>query len=176
LDLALVVNSAWRLHPDHYFGVNANLLYEKIDAASSIGMSFDAGYTYLPPIKDMKIYVVGRNLGFTSEMDKEKIDLPTRLDWGVSKDFALSTLRFSTEYKSIHETGRHYAGIVGLQATYNEMLSLRFGYKVNFDAENWSAGLGFNMQHISVDYAYTPFNLVSDIIDSTHRVGLTYRF
>jgi hypothetical protein len=135
LDLNLMVSTGYRLLPDHYVGINAGLLYEKIDAASSYGATFDFGYVYLPPLRGMKIYSSVRNLGATSKMDKESIKLPKRLDIGLSKDFPnISNLPILTtiELKSINESGNGWRGNLGLQSSYQEMLTFRLGADIRY--------------------------------------------
>ncbi len=48
LDLSAVINYAFRLNPNHSIGVNLVGLYERIDTASSLGISMDIGYLYKP--------------------------------------------------------------------------------------------------------------------------------
>jgi hypothetical protein len=190
LDLNLMVNYGYRLHPDHYIGLNAGLLYEKIDAASSVGANFDFGYVYLPPLRDTRIYATVRNIGFTSKMDQQSIDLSKRLDLGISKDFSTSgsfPLKTTVEFKSISESGSAWRGNLGVQASYQDVFSFRLGIVTNYmlnsitgnhyhDAATWTTGVGFKITHFLVDYAYTPYNLVSFETDSVHRIGVTYQF
>ncbi|HPT72060.1 MAG TPA: hypothetical protein PLE74_07240 [Candidatus Cloacimonadota bacterium] len=190
LDLNLMVNTSYRILPDHYAGINAGLLYEKIDAASSYGMTFDFGYMFLPPIQDTKLYADIRNIGFTSKMDEESIKLPERFEWGISHDFTNiynQPMKATLEFKSISEVGSSWRGNVGVQVAYQDIFSFRFGSNLNYllsdfinidyhDAPTWSIGAGFYLTPFLVDYAYTPYRLVSSDMDSVHRVGVTYRF
>ncbi len=190
LDLNLMISSGYRLHPDHYLGINAGLLYEKIDAASSYGATFDLGYTYLPPLRNTRVFTAIRNIGFTSKMDKESIQLSKRLDFGISKDFptlASIPLITTVEVKSIFESGCSWSGKMGVQTTYQDIFSVRLGTDLNYllntmydnkynDAPSWTIGAGFKIMHFLVDYAYTPYYLVSTETDAVHRIGVTYQF
>jgi hypothetical protein len=190
LDLNLVVSAGFRLHPDHYVGINAGLLYEKIDAASSYGTSFDFGYVFLPPIRETKLYATLRNIGMTSKMDEESVKLPTRLDLGICRELPTMTnlpLLTTIEFKSISESGSAWRGNLGLHTSYQDIFSFRLGTDVNYllsafydngyqDAPTWTIGAGFKVTHFLIDYAYTPYKLISAESDSVHRVGVTYQF
>jgi hypothetical protein len=190
LDLNLMVSTGYRILPDHFVGINAGLVYEKIDAASSYGVTCDFGYTYLPPFKDTRIYATIRNIGITSKMDEESIKLPNRFDIGISKDLPILTtqpLVTTIEIKSTSEVGSTWHGNIGMQAKYQDAFSLRLGSDLGYllkgsfgskyhDASTWTIGAGFKISNFLVDYAYTPFNLISSETDAVHRVGVTYQF
>jgi len=174
MDLVLSTNFGYRLTPDHYAGVNVNLLYEKIDTSSSYGFTIDLGYTYLTPIKDMLISAALKHLGKTSEMDKDVIDLPITGELSVVKNFQLVSKNFSTELKAIkHIDDDEFKAVWGINFEINRTFNLKLGYKFNYDSEDISAGFGINLKKISLDYAYIPFDYE---IDDVHIIGLTYRF
>jgi hypothetical protein len=190
LDLNLTVSQGVRLLPDHYVGINAGLIYEKIDAASSYGATSDLGYTYLPPLRDTRLYATLRNVGFTSKMDEENVKLAKRLDLGISRDlpsFGNLPLLTSVEFKSTSEPGSSWRGNIGMQTSYENIFSLRLGTDMKYllnqfydnhynDAPTWTIGAGFKITHFLVDYAYTPYKLVSFESDAVHRIGVSYQF
>ena len=174
MDLVISTNFGYRLTPDHYAGVNVNLLYEKIDTSSSFGFTLDLGYTYLTPIKDMFISAALKHLGKTSAMDKDVIDLPITGELYVVKNFQLVSKNFSTELKAVkYIDDDEFKAVWGIKAEINRTFNLKFGYKFNYDSEDISAGFGINLKKISLDYAYIPFDYE---IDDVHIMGLTYRF
>ncbi|MCK4653917.1 MAG: PorV/PorQ family protein [Candidatus Cloacimonetes bacterium] len=174
MDLVLSINFGYRVTPDHYVGLNINALYEKIDTSSSYGFTFDLGYTYLTPFKDLKFSAALKHFGKTSEMDQDVIDIPFTGEIALIKDMNFFTVDFSTELKAIkHIDDDELKGVCGIRADINKTFNLKFGYKFNYDAEDISAGFGVNLNRISFDYAFVPFNYE---IDDVHIMGITYKF
>ncbi|HPR17575.1 MAG TPA: PorV/PorQ family protein [Candidatus Cloacimonadota bacterium] len=174
MDMVITTNAAYRLNPDMYLGANLHILYEKIDAASALGVAFDLGYTYLTPFQDFKLAVALKNLGKTDDMDKEDIELPITAEFNLIKDFQLGMVPLSTELKLLkHSDDDDLKMALGLNAQIVKMLELRFGYKFNYDSEDLSAGFGIKLKKIDVDYAYVPH---SSELGDAHLIGLTYKF
>lgn len=170
MDFAFTANTAFRLNPDHYLGINASVIYEKIDTASSYGLAFDLGYTYLTPIKDLTLALAIKNLGVASKMDEEKIELPTSFEISAIKKLH----RFSSEIKLLKiNDDDSFKGALGANYSLTKNLNLRAGYKFGYDAENLSAGFGIQIKRIKIDYAYVAF---SEELDDVHMVGLNYTF
>ena len=174
MDLVITMNFGCRLTPDHYLGVNVNALYEKILTSSSYGASFDLGYTYLTPFKEVQLYATLRNLGKTSQMDLENIDLPVSGELGFLRNFQVGTMTFSNDLKFIMSIDDdNLKAVLGVRCALNEKLNLKAGYKFNYDAETFSVGFGVDLKKIYLNYAFIPF---SSEIDDVHIIGLTYRF
>jgi hypothetical protein len=60
----------------------------------------------------------------------------------------------------------------GLEYIVNEMFRARLGYQFHQDIASLTAGLGFQYQDMTIDYAWAMNTALTD----THRIGLTYRF
>lgn len=174
MDLILTFNFGYRLTPNQYAGINVNALYEKIDTASSYGYTFDLGYTYLSIITGQKFSLAVKNIGQTSAMENETIDLPVSFEAGVIQDFKFDTFGFSSELKVIrHIDDDAFKAVIGTQVKLNKIFDVKVGYKFNYDAESFSAGFGVNLKKIALDYAYVPFEYH---INDVHVIGLTYKF
>ncbi|MCF7794028.1 MAG: PorV/PorQ family protein [Candidatus Cloacimonetes bacterium] len=174
MDMVLTTNFGYRITPDMYLAANLNALYEKIDAASAVGLAFDIGYTYLTPIKDLTVAAAVKNIGKTGDMDKEDIDLPIAAEISLIKALQLKSVKFANELKIMkYSDNDELQMVLGTNIHITEILKLRLGYKLNYDAEDFSAGIGIKLKKIDVDYAYVPFN---SEIDDVHVIGLTYKF
>lgn len=174
LDLSFSFNFAYRLTPDHYAGININGLYEKIDTSSSLGVSFDLGYAYLTPVKDLIFAAALKHLGKTGPMDKEELKLPLTGEISLIKGITWGNWKSSLEAKilqSIDDDG--LKALLGLNISPLELLNLRLGYKFGYDAENFAAGIGITVRKIVLDYAFIPFDYG---IDDVHMIGISYRF
>lgn len=174
MDLSLSANFAYRLNPDHYIGVNLHGLYEKIDTSSSLGASLDIGYIYLTNLRDLKLTAALKHLGLTSKMNEESIDLPITAEVSLVKNFQLNKIDIFTELKAIKFfDDDQMRAVLGLGLRPVDKLDLRLGYKLNYDAEDLSLGIGINLKKISIDYAFIPYQFE---INDVHMVGINYKF
>lgn len=174
MDMVITANFAYRLTPDIYLGTNLHGLYEKIDAASALGLAIDFGAVYLTPLQDLKITAALKNLGKTDKMDQEEVELPIAAEIGLIKDLEFSFAAFSSEMKVIkYSDNDEFQMAFGINSRLTDMLNLRLGYKFNYDAEDISAGFGIKLKKLNIDYAYIPFR--SEIND-VHVIGLSYKF
>ena len=173
-DLITTTNFSFRLYPTHHFGFNISLLYEQIDTSSSYGFSTDLGYLYLSNIKGLRFAAAIKNLGYTSKMNFENIKLPLAFTISSIKDFNVANIPISTELTLIKNTDDDLIKInYGINATYLKVLTLRLGYKFNYDTTTISGGLGIKIKKFRFDYAFIPNS--GDLGDA-HHIGLTYLF
>jgi hypothetical protein len=173
LDANIMVNFAYRVMPDHMLGVNAGLLYEKIDTASSYGLSSDFGYLFLPPITNTTFFASLRNVGVTSKMENESIKLPVTFETGLSYTLPKEGYSASGQFAINKATGSDLRYTVAAELALWQTLMLRAGYKGNYDEEGLTAGLGINWHNVGIDYGWTSF---SERLNDTHSFGVTYNF
>ncbi len=170
LDISITANVAYRITPTQYMGVNISGIYEKIDTSSSFGIAFDLGYAYLTPIKDLTLAATIKNLGVSSQMDEENMELPTSMEASIVKAFN----QLSTEVKILKiNDDNSVKSAIGMNYNITDNFNLRTGYKFGYDAESYTAGFGVNLRNVSLDYAFIPFG---EELDDVHMVGLNYRF
>lgn len=173
-DITLSFNYARRLTPEHYVGVNINGLYQKIDTSSSLGLSLDLGYIYLTPIQDLELTASLKNLGKTEKMDNEDIALPVTAELSLVKAFQIKRIHIDSQVKLIkYVDDDNIRGSFGVMINPTSKLSLRAGYKMNFDSEDISLGIGLNLKKINFSYTYIPFDYY---IDAVHMIGLAFKF
>ena len=173
LDANIMVSFAYRLLPDHMLGANAGLLYEKLNTSSSYGLNADLGYVFLPPITNSTFFASLRTIGITSKMDEEDIMLPLTVETGLGYVYPSETYTISSQIAMNKASGSDVRFTVATELSLWQMLMVRFGYKVNYDEENISTGLGINWSNLDIDYSWTPF---SDRLSDTHSFGITYNF
>ena len=174
LDMVISSNFSYRIAPNQYVGTNLSLLYEKIDTASSYGISADLGYFYMTPIKGLKFSATLKHFGLTSKMGDESIKLPLTADFSIIKDYKIVSVPVSSEIKIKKYFDDDAIKVnLGLNAVFHKIFILRTGYKINYSSQNISAGFGINIRNIKLDYAFIPFD--SDLGD-VHQIGITYVF
>ncbi|MDZ4122120.1 MAG: PorV/PorQ family protein [Candidatus Cloacimonadaceae bacterium] len=173
VDMNLMANYALRLNPSSYFGVNAGILYEKLNTASAFGMNCDLGYTYLPPILDSRMSFAIRNLGFTSKMNRERIDLPVTLELELNKGFSFDNAKLSLGAFGIKADDEDVKGAFFGELEVSEIFAIRAGYKLNYAAEDITAGFGVKVLGIGIDYGWASYN---SQLDDVHSLGISYSF
>jgi len=173
-DIDAIANLGYRITPDLMIGTTAHGLYEKIDTASSYGFSFDFGIIYKTFLKGLAIGSTYKNIGVTSKMKNESISLPQTIEIFAVKDFELKFAKPSLQIEAVkHSDDDNFKANIGLNVGFYDMLDLRVGYKANYDAESFSAGIGVKYSAFEIDYAFLPFN---DEINDVHMVGILYKF
>jgi len=98
-------------------------------------------------------------------------------DWNM--DFTLAgslESRFENrgEADQIHSGAFSANAHLGLEVGFSRKVFLRGGYDSGFSAGNLTAGVGFRINPLTVDYAYAGDSL--DIDEVTHRISLSFRF
>jgi hypothetical protein len=173
LDLGVMANYSLRITPSQYLGLNAGVLYEKLATASSIGLSTDLGYTWLPPIADTKLSLAIRNIGLSTKMNDEAIDLPLLADLDLSKGISINEARLLVGASVSKPIDEELKGTVHSELSYRDLLYLRAGYRINYSGNALSAGLGIRYQNFGVDYGWADS---VDELSSIHSLALSYHF
>ena len=174
LDIDLLGNYAKRLTPSLYAGVNAGIAYEKLDTDSSLGLHTDLGVTWLTPIAGTQFNLSVRNLGVSSAMDEERTLFAPSLEMDLSKSINYQNTDITFELSGIKAVDENWKAAVSSEIElFQRLLALRIGYKINYDAENLTAGLGLNWKNLSIDYGWGSF---SDHLNNVHSFGLSYHF
>ena len=172
MDLKATANYVRKLNPVLHAGASVNLIYEKIDSSSALAFSTDLGIAYLTPLRNTSVDFAIKNLGSSTKMDKEKIDLPKQAELGMTTGFDLSEVMsiypaLKLTYMDDHED---ILPSVGVNIKVYEMLFLRAGYKFNYNEEDLSAGFGIHYKNFAIDYSF--MNNLSNI----HMFGIGWSF
>lgn len=87
-----------------------------------------------------------------------------------------SPTRLSLSVEALHPSDSPEKLNFGVEYTYKNLLSLRGGYKLNYDEENFTFGLGLSGLNIGIpvnlDFAYLNFNRLGSVV----KVGLGAEF
>ncbi|MCB5247032.1 MAG: PorV/PorQ family protein [Candidatus Cloacimonetes bacterium] len=173
LNVDLLGNYALRVSPSLYAGINAGVAYEKLNTDSSYGLHTDLGLTWLTPVKDTKFNLAVRNLGISSAMNEERTAFPISLELDLNKTFDLGDNAIEVELSGIKAIDENWKGAISAEFNLYGLAFLRAGYKINHDAEDLSAGLGFRWKSLGIDYGWASF---SSHLSDVHSFGLSYYF
>lgn len=173
MDGQIAFNFARRITPNHLIGINSSVIYEAIHLSSSVGVSFDFGYIYRTPIQGLSLAYSAQNIGKTSEMDEEAIDLPLTNNLSMHYQTKLGNIEFNNEIKISQMIENDQPNVsLGSAIKMHKNLSTRLGYKLNSDSENFSGGVSFHLKRISLDYTYLPFG---EELGDLHILGISYK-
>ena len=174
-DVAIGFSAAYQIDTSIYIGVTGKYLYEKIFVEDASGYAIDLGGLYRTPW-NFDIALVIANLGSMNKLLYESIKLPTTVRGGIAYQLGVenidSKLTFASDvvtYTRENKTHLH----LGTELSYKNMLALRFGFQIGYEAKNISAGFGIHYGVMQLDYAYVPFRYD---LGSTHSVSLGFEF
>lgn len=155
---------------------------EKIKDNKISSVAFDFGTMYYTGIKSLKIGMSIRNYTPDLKYENESFEAPLTFRIGAAMD--LMDI-FNDEHPShslliavdaLHPRDYTEQLNVGTEYWFNDMFALRGGYKINYDTENLTAGLGFKQDiggmNIFIDYCYTNV----EYFDAVNRISLGITF
>lgn len=144
------------------------------------GFAFDFGTMFYPGYKSLRLGMTVRNFSPEFKYVEEGFELPLTFTLGIAMDL-LDLLEDHNDNLLVSIDAAHprdYSDRINLGAEYTYMntISLRAGYKLNYDNEGFTAGLGFKKTlgtiDLKIDYAYTPMKY----FDAVHRVSVGFSF
>jgi hypothetical protein len=173
LDIDLLLNYSYRMSPYLYFGFNFGGLYQKLNTATSLGAHGDFGFSMMPPFAGTKLSATIRNVGQATKTNEEKVRFPTSAEADFSKQLKVGENDLMLGLSGIKVAGEEIKGSLSAELELFKLLSLRGGYKLNYAAENISAGFGLAYRRLRVDYGYAAF---TDGLNDVHSLGVAYQF
>ena len=142
--------------------ITSNLFNKELNSNS---IAFDIGTLYDIPILRTRLGISVNNLGRDLKYINEQYSLPTSLRFGARTVILQEEMHKVLAVFQIarpNDADEQYN--LGAEYTAYDVVSLRGGYKFNYDTEDWSAGLGVNLKSIgitgSVDYSYNHYKLL----------------
>ena len=149
-------------------------LYNTDIGASSI--AFDVGTIYDIPTLRTRLGISVNNLGRDLKFINEQYSLPTALRFGAR------TKLYEDEGQLIYaavQVGRPNDADeqynLGVEYVFQSLVSIRGGYAFNYDAENFSGGLGVSLNSLGIDghldYAYTNYRYLPGTHMFTTEIG-----
>lgn len=193
---------------DFMVGATAKMITENIYHSNAIGFAFDIGTIFKTPFYGVRFASSISNFGTKMQMSgsdlltrisvdpanhgsnnttdanvgTDQFDLPLKLQIGMSKDFIfMENQRFTIAVDGIVPNDNNESVNVGGElALFDEMLSLRGGYKALFLAdsqEGLTLGVGFKYKRagfldIGIDYSYQKFTYLGGV----NSFGIVIKF
>lgn len=173
-------------------GVNLKYIREDLHVYYSDLWGFDVGSFYDTKWKGIRIAMSAQNFSsqarwlHTKEEEQQTYELPIVYRIGMSIDLLGGEDLFLGGDPAKHKVTYNIDAIhtndyaermhMGLEYTAFNMITLRGGYRFNYEEGNLSAGVGFNYDagfaKLNIDYAYVQY----DFLESPHRVTVSMEF
>lgn len=186
-DLAIGVTYARKITEQLSVGGNVRWIRETIAEVSMTNWAIDVGTLFYTGYRSLRLGVVARNFGpdshffgFSEEYQSEPVDVKMPLDFrfGVAMDFFdeqgsphLLTLSLEANHPNDTEEKLHF----GSEYKFNNIFSIRGGYKFNYDEESFTFGLGIQYPvldyNLKVHYAYVDFGDLKNVHMFTLGIG-----
>lgn len=184
------------------FGVTAKFVYEFIWDANASTVAFDAASIYRTDFHNLRIGMIISNFGPKMSMSGDPIDDKLDREAGLNEPNNPRVQRLSEEYSlpqffnvgiafDAYNSEEHRITVTSMandpndndtrmsfggEYAFQEFLMLRGGYKVGYDEQNLSAGLGIKLNLSGVtsrfDYGFTELG----VLGSTHFLSLRVGF
>jgi len=149
------------------FGLTAKYAYEDLIAESAGSVVFDGGILFKTGLRSLDVGMTLRNFGPEITYINDGYPLPQLFVIGFSglllgaegDAFMMPSEEHNVMFAyDLSQTRDHsQQQHLGLEYSYRSLISLRGGYKVNFDEESWTAGFGINVNRFKLDYSYNDF-------------------
>ncbi|UCH62520.1 MAG: PorV/PorQ family protein [Fidelibacterota bacterium] len=158
------------------FGVTMKYAGEDLVVKSTSSVMFDAGITYRTGYRTLQLAAVVRHFGPEVKYIDESFPLPQTFNLGISgylvapqDNFLFSTthhtLLLAFDMVQPRDYDQQYN--IGLEYGLYDLIFLRSGYKINYDAEGLCLGAGLKYGNIRADYSFN---------DNGRYLGLVHRF
>ncbi len=170
-DLAFSAGYAMDVIPNIAVGGAVKVIYEKIDFESATSWAVDFGISHLSMIEGLTLAASILNLGPQAQFVEEKFYPPLQLRGGAAYTYNSRRLRGSLvlALEAVFPNDSDMKIHFGTEYTYRRYLSVRFGYKANYDVQGATLGVGVYYKNLRFDYAFMPIDY--DLGDS-HRFSI----
>lgn len=142
--------------------------------ASAVAVDF--GLTYHTGYRNSRLTMAVRNFSKEIQYVDQSVQLPLTFKVGLGVDaFELlapqlgETGSLMVQMERSHHRDSPEKMDVGLEYTFQDMISIRVGSGFNYDENDLGVGLGLSLSKVRVDYAY---NSYGDILGAVHRISL----
>lgn len=178
-DLAAGVSYARKITQQLSIGGNVRFIREDIAGTGMSNWSFDFSTLYYTGLRSLRMAITARNfgpdahlVGYSEELQSEPVDIrmPLELRGAIAYDLLegiqtphLLTLIVEGRLPSDGKEKVHLA----TEYEYGKLLSVRAGYRFNYDEEGLTLGMGFHFpiggSRFEVNYAYLDYGALTQV-------------
>lgn len=160
------------------FGIVAKYVEEKIDIYKANNVLLDGGVLYYTGLGSLRIAASLQNFGTNSKFIADEFKMPIMLRLGAAAEVLgdkNSDYRITLIAEALHPTDADERINFGTEISWNEMVTLRAGYKFFYDEESFSIGFGLNPKlniPFSTDFSFADYGRLGNILRFTLQLGL----
>ena len=171
-DVAFGVSYAHPLGDKFAVAAAAKMIYERIDIYSDTGFAFDFFVTHKAVIKGLTFAASATNLGGQMNLDNQPFDLPSafRLGFAWIPQQVLFDQKLLVVGDVFMPSDTNEKAHLGAEYRLIPEFALRLGSKINYDTQGLTAGAGFIVGRLGLDYAYEDMKVAG--FDSGHKFSL----
>lgn len=176
---ALGITFARKLTNQFSFGSTIKYVKETIDIYKSDNVIADIGFLYYTGFKSFRIGAFLQNFGLDAKYVDEKFKMPQQLKlgfsaevWGELQNPNHLTLLFEAAHPNDLDEHLQF----GLENVWLNTLVLRAGYKLGYDDENLTLGLGLRFVNRGFNFTFDAAYMKHEQLDSTIRYSLSMEF
>ncbi len=187
-DLAVGISYAKKVTDRLSLGGNLRWIRESIAELNMNSWSLDIGTMYYTGFRSLRLAIVARNfgpdshlLGWSEEYQSEPVDvrMPIDVRLGMAMDFfdgEDSPHRMTVVLEGDHPNDGTEKIHLGLDYSFLKMFTLRGGYRLNYDVQGLTFGLGLlysiSQYQGQVNYAYVDFGELKQV----HMISVGFSF
>ncbi|MDI6807914.1 MAG: PorV/PorQ family protein [Candidatus Eisenbacteria bacterium] len=172
-DLTYSLSLARKFEGGLSLGLTYKRITEMIDDNHANGEALDAGLRIPTPLRGVVLAGGVQNIGRNMHFKREDFELPRTVVGGIGLERNLpgGTLVLASDLRA--PRGEDYKIHAGGEFTLHRGLSLAAGYKIGYENENISFGMGYAAGPLKINYSFTPF--YSDL-GNVQRISLYRSF
>lgn len=122
----------------------------------------------------LSIGLAAQNIGTKLKFEEEGDPLPFTIRAGSSYEMSLGKEHsLAVAIEGVKRSDSDFRGNVGAEYWYKEIFALRSGYKIDYDLEGFTVGVGFNWKGYGLDYGW---GMMAAKMGDNHRISFTVRF
>lgn len=157
-------------------GAQVKRAEQRLQDNRASALAVDFGLTYLTGYRSSRLTMSIRNFSKEIQYIDQSVQLPLTFKVGLDVDvFELLAAQMgennslTVQVERSHHRDSPEKMDVGLEYSFQDMVSLRVGNGFNYDANDVGFGVGLNFSQLRVDYAY---NSYGEVLGGVHRISL----
>tara|TARA_A100001037_G_scaffold293918_1_gene311069 strand:- start:91 stop:1089 length:999 start_codon:yes stop_codon:yes gene_type:complete len=152
-------------------GMNVRYIQETIDDLSMSNVSFDFGTTFYTGYKSLRLGMTFKNIGgdvqlagWDEAFQTEPVDVRMPVDFkvGMAMEF-LPGENLTVAVDASHPNDSPEKIHIGTQYNFNDMLFLRGGYKIGYDEDTLTFGVGISYSMINASFSQVTMGRLGNV-------------